>query len=363
MARFADETTADDEHERTLAVADAAVAQIRKLRLPVTPRNYEIFYAYATGHYPTLKLIINDLLARRVVVSDADIDQIGTRFVSQSDIKDRVCALGSRVESEIRQVEGAIDSTISLATSCSRDIAQVDDTLTSIKSRDALYPVVDEMTRIANRIKEGQSKLSAEISTSNSRIDQLRMETHKAVAASLADPLTGLTHWKLLQRSLQNELAVALESGKPFSLVLADIDHFERFNNNWGSEIGDRVLRLVGQTIKSNANSDDIVARYGSDKFAVVLLDTPLKAAYVLADNIRQIVMSRNMASRATGQDLGRICLSFGVASAQAHDTINSLVGRAEACVNAAKWNGRNQVIDETDPLFVRAQFETAVVA
>ena len=63
---------ASDEHERTMAVADAAMSQIRALALPATPRNYEIWYAYATGHYPTLNLIINDLLARRVALGEAD---------------------------------------------------------------------------------------------------------------------------------------------------------------------------------------------------------------------------------------------------------------------------------------------------
>lgn len=363
MSRIAGETTPRDEHERTLAVADLAMTQILKLRLPATPRIYEIFYAYATGHYPTLKLIINDLLARRVAVSDADIDQIGARFVSQSGIKDRIYEIGLSVESEIDQVEGAIDLSIDLTTACSSDLAQVDDTLSSIKKRDALHPVVDEMSRIATRIKDGQNRLVTQIDTSKSRIDQLRLETHKIAAASLTDPLTELVSWKLLQRSLQNQLTAAHESGKPFSVVLADIDNFERFNNTWGSEIGDRVLRLVAQTIKAKASSVDIVAHYGGDKFAVVLLDTPLKTACGLADNIRQIVMSRNMASRTTGQDLGRICLSFGVVSAQARDTIHTLIGRAEACLYSAKCNGRNQVIDESDPLFVESRLETAVFA
>lgn len=357
------EATASDEDKRTMAVADATLAKIRELRLPATPRNYEVFYAYTTGHYPTLKLIINDLLARRVVLSDSDIDQIGARFVSRSDINDQIYAIGSCVKNEISQVEFTIDSTIGLTSACSADLAQVDDTLSTIRDRDALSPVVEGMTRIVKRMKDGQNKLVAQIDTSKSQIDHLRAETRKVLVASLTDPLTELADWKLLQKSLQSAMAAAIENGKPFSVVLADIDHFERFNNSWGSVIGDRVLRLVAQTIKNNARDEDIVARYGGDKFAVVLPDAPLKAAFAVADHARQTVMSRNMANRSTGQDLGRITVSFGVASAQAHDTINSLIARAEACIYVAKCNGRNRVIDESDPQILDARLNTSIVA
>ena len=352
-SRFKDGAAPSDEHERTMAVADAAMGHIRALQLQATPRNYEILYAYATGHYPTLKLIIDDLLTRRFALSDADIDQMGARFVSQSDIKDRINTVGSCVENEISQVVGTIDSTIRLAGACSEDLAEVDDTLSAIRNHDALRDVVERMVRIANRIKDHQRKLEAQFDTSKSQINQLRVEMQKVMAASQSDPLTGLANRKPLQQSLQKAMVAAAESGKPLSVVMADIDHFKRFNDSWGHLIGDQVLRLVAQTLKNNVRAEDIVARYGGEQFAVVLPDTPLKAAYAVADNVRRIVMSREIVNRSTGQDLGRVTVSFGVASAQAHDTINSLVARADGCLYAAKCNGRNRVIGESDPQLV----------
>ena len=333
-----------------MAVADAAMSQIRALQLPATPRNFEIWYAYATGHYPTLNLIMNDLLARRVTLADTDIDQLGARFVSPGDIKDRLDTVGSRVAKEINQVVATIDSTIGLAGACSEDLAQVDDTLSAIKNRDALRAVVERMVRTSNRMQDDQRKLEAQFDTSKSQINQLREEMQKVITASLTDPLTGIANRKSLQQSLQKAIEAAAANGEPLSVVMGDIDHFKRFNDAWGHLVGDQVLRLVALTLKNNVRAHDIVARYGGEEFAVVLPNAPLKAAYAVADNVRRMLMSREIVNRSTGQDMGRVTVSFGVASAQPDDTIDSLVARADACLYAAKCNGRNRVIGEFRP-------------
>jgi len=95
----------------------------------------------------------------------------------------------------------------------------------------------------------------------------------------------------------------------------------------------------------------------------VVVVTAQQKAAYAVADNVRRMIMSREIVNRSTGQDMGRVTVSFGVASAQAYDTIDSLVARADACLYAAKCNGRNRVIGESDPQFAGTRFENVIVA
>jgi diguanylate cyclase len=362
VSGFKAEAAHSDEHERTMAIADVAMGQIRALQLPATPRSYEIWYAYATGHYPTLNLFINDLLAHRVPLSDADIDQIGTRFVSPNDTKDRIDTVGACVANEIGRVAATIHSTISLAGAHSEDLVHVDGTLSAIKNRDTLRAVVERLEQLANRMQDGHRKLEAQFDTSKSQIKQLRVEMRNIAVASLTDPVTGLANRKLLERSLQKAIAAAVESGKPLSVVIGGIDHFKRFNDSWGHVIGDQVLQLVAQTLKNNVRPEDTVARYGGEQFAVVLPDATLKAAYAMADHVRHLIMSREIVKRSTDQDLGRVTVSFGVVSARAYDTINTLVARADTCLYAAKCNGRNRVIDETDPQFLDTRFKAAIV-
>jgi diguanylate cyclase len=105
-------------------------------------------------------------------------------------------------------------------------------------------------------------------------------------------------------------------------------------------------------SMKQNVKGQDIAARYGGEEFAIVLPNTVLRSAVTVADHIRRAVMSKELMKRSTGQNLGRVTISVGVATARAGENVQSLIARADACLYAAKRNGRNRVICETDPEF-----------
>jgi diguanylate cyclase len=146
------------------------------------------------------------------------------------------------------------------------------------------------------------------------------------------------------------------------SLLMTDIDHFKTFNDTYGHLTGDQVLRLVALSVKQNVKGQDIAARYGGEEFAVILPNTVLRSAVTVADHIRRAVMSKELMKRSTGEHLGRITISVGVATMRPGDNAQSLIGRADACLYAAKRTGRNRVICETDPdIAVRPEPAAAV--
>ena len=147
------------------------------------------------------------------------------------------------------------------------------------------------------------------------------------------------------------------------SLIMTDIDHFKSFNDTWGHLTGDQVLRLVAMSMKQNVKGQDITARYDGEEFAVVLPNTVLRSAVTVGDHIRRAVMSKELMKRSTGQNLGRVTVSVGVATARNGDTVQSLISRADSCLYAAKRNGRNRVICETDPELASAAAAEAKVA
>ena len=134
------------------------------------------------------------------------------------------------------------------------------------------------------------------------------------------------------------------------SLMLTDIDHFKTFNDSFGHLTGDQVLRLVAMSVKHNVKGKDTAARYGGEEFAVILPNTMLRAAVTVADHIRRAVMAKELMKRSTGENLGRMTISIGVATLRKSDTGQSLIERADTCLYAAKRHGRNRVICETDP-------------
>ena len=102
--------------------------------------------------------------------------------------------------------------------------------------------------------------------------------------------------------------------------------------------------------MKQNVKGQDIAARYGGEEFAIILPNTGLRQALTVADHIRRGVVSKELIKRSTGENLGRVTISVGVAMLHKGETLQQLIERADACLYAAKRNGRNQVICETDP-------------
>jgi diguanylate cyclase len=142
----------------------------------------------------------------------------------------------------------------------------------------------------------------------------------------------------------------AIANGEPLSLLMFDIDHFKSFNDSYGHLTGDQVLRLVGMSLKQTIKGQDITARYGGEEFAVVLPNTALRQALTVADHIRRAVMAKELKKKSTGEILGRVTISVGVSMLKPGDDTDALIERADACLYAAKRNGRNRVICEVDP-------------
>ena len=151
---------------------------------------------------------------------------------------------------------------------------------------------------------------------SKQEINQLQENLETVRTESLTDPLTQLANRKFFD-SLA-EATNADSSKERLSLLMADIDHFKKFNDSFGHLTGDQVLRLVAMAVKQNVKGQDTAARYGGEEFAIVLPNTVLRSAITVADHIRRAVMTKELMKRSTGEHLGRVTLSVGVASLRA---------------------------------------------
>lgn len=129
-----------------------------------------------------------------------------------------------------------------------------------------------------------------------------------------------------------------------FSILMLDIDYFKSFNDNFGHQVGDQVLRLVARTLKDGLKGKDVAARYGGEEFSIILPDTDLSGAVIVGNALRKAVAGKEVINRSTGKVLGRITLSVGVAEFAGEKTAELLISRADEALYTAKHNGRNQV-------------------
>ena len=338
------------EQDRTAIFAHRAVALIKALKLPATPRIYELSYAYATGEYPSLNLVINDLLNRRIAVGDATIKQIGAKYIPQSQNGERIDEVGLRVKQAIGEVLGALGTIISAEGSFSSDLAEADERLAAVKNRQALIDEIKIMMQSAKQVGEEQRALEEHLNSSIDEINGLRDQLQKIREANLTDPITGLPNRRAFERALENALADWRDHNTSVCLLLGDIDGFKKFNDAWGHLTGDQVLCLVAMELRQRAGKAGVVARSGGAQFAIVLPGANIETARTLAEQIRTAVMSRDITMRTTNQRLGRVNLSFGVATAHVDETPDTLLVRAQTCLRMAKDRGRNRVVCEGDP-------------
>lgn len=339
-----------DEHERTLAFAEVALGQIRSLRQTAVPRNYEVWYVYATGYNSSLNKIINETLARNGRITEADLEQIYDTYLSHIKTTDHIDKVGARVINEIDDVMTLLTDALGVASSFGDSLNGATEHLSGVKNPGHLKTIVETLVKSTREMQDSNKALENRLTVSKQEICNLQQNLEAIRAESLTDPLTGLGNRKYFDRAVGDAVKDAVKQGEPLSLLMLDIDHFKSFNDNYGHLTGDQVLRLVGMSLKQTIKGQDITARYGGEEFAVVLPNTALRQALTVADHIRRAVMSRELKKKSTGEILGRVTISIGVSMLQLGDDTDSLIERADACLYAAKRAGRNRVICEVDP-------------
>jgi diguanylate cyclase len=342
-----------DEYERTMAFAELALGQIRSLRQTAVPRNYEIWYVYATGYNAPLNKIINETLARNGKLTEADLEQIYETYLSHIKTSDRIDKVGARVIGEIDDVMRFINDALGMSADYDAGLAGASERLLTAENRDQVKAIVESLVNSTQQMRDTNKALERRLMLSKAGISSLQQSLEAIRAESLTDPLTGLANRKYFDHSIEMAVQNALASGDPLSLVMFDIDHFKSFNDTYGHLTGDQVLRLVATSLKQTIKGQDITARYGGDEFAVVLPNTALRQALTVADHIRRAVMSKELKKKSTGEMLGRVTVSIGVSMLTPGDDTDSLIERADVCLYAAKRAGRNRVVCEADPEYV----------
>jgi len=159
---------------------------------------------------------------------------------------------------------------------------------------------------------------------------------------TVTDDLTKLYNYRYLMRYLEAEVKRCLRYKKKVSLLFVDIDGFKRINDTFGHLVGSRALAEMGQVFKKILRETDVVGRYGGDEFVIVLPETPLNGAMVIAERIRKKVEDYEFAS----QELRiRLTVSLGVANCPKHTlTAEGLIKKADAAMYRAKEISKNSI-------------------
>ena len=162
-----------------------------------------------------------------------------------------------------------------------------------------------------------------------------------ALQSALRDPLTDTGNRIAMEQVLQREVDLARRNLQPMSVLMVDIDHFKRINDNHGHALGDEVLKAVAQTLKNQLRNIDMVFRYGGEEFLIVLSGTSRESAALVGERLRFAVMELQCLDAGHPID---VSISLGCSSLLPGESVESLLRRADNALYIAKREGRNRL-------------------
>jgi diguanylate cyclase len=334
----------DPTQQATKLAADAIGAMASRGIAP-TPSNYLIWYSHCSGCHPELSRQLKVVEAKGEGFSDDCLAAIHDRYFGtggQVRLLDETC---QRIEATMGHLLQQVEGMSGDAGSYGEKLESFTSELTPTRSVHELRPLVEGILAETREMQSRSTRLEDELTDSSKRIEDLRSDLAEAQREANTDGLTGIPNRKHFDRELAASAETSMDSGEPMCLLLADIDHFKQFNDTYGHQVGDQVLRLVAQVLTKTVKGRDLAARYGGEEFGVVLPQTDLEGARKLAEQIRLTVANNRIRLKSSRQDLGTITLSVGCAQYLPGESLVELIERADAGLYQAKREGRNRVV------------------
>jgi diguanylate cyclase len=331
-----------------LGVSGADIlTQLEAHRLPATPLAYEVWFAHLSGKDVALSRAITDRIAAHEPLTPEFLGELHGIHLSDLETQ-RMAEKSSRaVMVEINGIVELLKAGLGAHSSYVQTLAGVMANLATTNDPDTLAKVVEALVGATGEVQSANLGLQERLQASRSEVEQLRDMLEATRLETLQDALTGIANRKAFEQALQKAMSAFTIDRRPFCLLLLDIDFFKHFNDKHGHLLGDKVLKVVAQALRDKFPKNCTVARYGGEEFAVIIDGADLMAGWIGAEAARQTILSRELVKRTTGEKLGRITVSIGVASWSRNDTRQSFVGRADAALLRAKANGRNRTVTE----------------
>ena len=338
------------EYEKSIAQAHKALYLMVERRCPATPQNYELWYNYATGHNPSLVADVDRAVADQGTLPQTVADKIYDENLGSPLDNKKITEISDTMSSELGEVMSSLASAQGQTSDYGRSLGSASEELDVASDTTDVKDIVARLLASTQAMQDHNKALEARLNSSQEQISVLSESLETARFESRNDQLTGIANRKAFDENVKAMTGAAIDEGQELCLLIGDIDHFKKFNDTYGHQTGDQVLRLVATCLTSVLKGQDFAARYGGEEFAVLLPETTLQAAITVANHIRKTVLSKKLIKKSTGEDLGNVTMSFGAAKFRPGEGIDTWIHRADACLYAAKHAGRNQVKCETDP-------------
>lgn len=340
------------------AYANKALKRIAKEKLPSTPDIFGLWYVFYSGQSPELSKALKILASSKQKMTIERCRELYERFLGTSHKEELVRRAGTQVHATIRDVSGMVRNVKTATSDYKGKLGGFSGRVGEIDDPGELKELLEAVIIDTDAMIEENQKLEEKLDLSAEVMERLQQDLETVRKEALTDGLTGLANRKSFDAELNSIIAEADAEHRIFSLLMLDIDHFKSFNDNFGHQIGDQVLRLVAQTLVDGVKGRDFASRYGGEEFVIILPDTPLSAGVIVGNALRKAIAIKDVVNRNTGDKLGNITMSVGVAEYYEGENPQDLIERSDSALYTAKHNGRNQVAAAPTPTLKKKAME-----
>jgi diguanylate cyclase len=323
-------------------LARQAIAAMEAHKVWPTALNFELWVHYCAEKGSELAVEIDQMLEAGEPFTDVIGETLAARYLPKQKLSGELLDAGEALSKELDTVSRAIETARVSSEAYGQELAHATE---SLGSEDAtqVKAMVEHLTQATVRVRQENEVLEAQLADTTSEMGRLRENLEQARREAMTDGLTNLANRKAFDEALARACAQADADAAPLSLAVLDIDHFKAFNDTWGHQTGDQVLRYVASVIGRAGLAPRTAARYGGEEFALIFPGEAADAALVALEDIRAEVASRVLKRRSTNEDLGAVTLSAGLAERRAGETPAALMERADAALYESKRGGRNR--------------------
>ncbi|WP_415226889.1 GGDEF domain-containing protein [Psychromonas sp.] len=322
-----------------------AVPLMMKYKVATTPLNYSLWYSYVSNDIPELNEKLDDLIANHDVCPPIQAESLYREFVADK-TESSTWELRQSIEKMLIELDQTLIDTDS---DTDKFQASVDKTFVDIhRAEDAGYSI-DEVIGLLKKLESDSKNMqrstqffSNSLAIAKTEIGSLKEQLKKSQKQALYDSLTGL----LNRAAFDTEVSLYLsKDNQGLCLIMADIDHFKDFNDQWGHLLGDQVLKAVGRKLNDSMRNGATVYRFGGEEFVILLPKSNLRIARHFAETLRKTIEKLTLKDKRTAQMIKNITASFGVSEFAKGDSLSGLIARADEHLYQAKRLGRNRVL------------------
>jgi diguanylate cyclase len=326
------------------ALARKAIETMERHKVWPTPLNFELWLHYVGAPNSALGREIERLMNSGESITEALSEELAAQYLPKLRLNEEIRDAGDQLNRQLESISKAIQAAQRSNAAYGKTLAGASADLAQELDASAIKEMVGNLTTATRTVQRQNSSLEKRLHASTEEIVRLREHLEQVRRDAMTDALTTLANRKAFDEGLERACSDAAASGSPLTLAVIDIDHFKRFNDTWGHQTGDQVIRYVASVIGRVGEAPRLAARYGGEEFAIVFPATVAANVAREMDQVRGEIGSRALKRRSTNDDLGAVTVSIGVAEYWLGESAINFLERADAALYASKRNGRDQV-------------------